>query len=111
MVGHTRKTEAPERLRLQRQHPVKHYWRWLVTHSRRERSPHSDPPHPRLGVVWLIAEDPGEWPREPVRVNANELAGWLRCGPAGPACRSSRCGKTAVEAMALVRPRQAARPG
>lgn len=41
-------------------------------------------------------------------VNANELAGCPQCGPAGPACGFSRCGKTAVEAVALVGPRQAA---
>lgn len=39
-----------------------------------------------------------------MRVNADELAGCLQCGPAGLACGFSRCGKTAVEARALVGP-------
>lgn len=28
-----------------------------------------------LGIVWTLAGDPGEWQREPVRVNASEPAG------------------------------------
>lgn len=63
------------------------------------------------GIVCVIAEDPGDWQREPVKVNANGLVGCSRCGPAGLACGFSSCGKTAVKAVTLVWPRQAAMLG
>lgn len=68
MADYIRKAQAPRPLCFKRQCPCEAVLKGLIIYRYEES-------FFLLGIVWTLAGDPGEWQREPVRVNASELAG------------------------------------